>query len=335
MLQDAVDSGKTPGLQYVRVNAEQTLFSYQGGHADLAGQVPMSAATTMMAYSMSKTITAAAVLRLVDGGLVGLDDAVGPYPGVTVRHLLSHTSGAPNPIPLRWVHPVERHATFDEHAALLAVLQANPRLSSPPGSRYRYSNIGYWLLGRVVEKASGRSFTDYVAQEVLQPLGIGSEEMGYAIPDPARHAHGYLEKYSFINLAKGLLIDREFIGEYEGNWLQIRPHYLNGPAFGGLVGTANGFAKFLQDQLRPHSVLFGDSTRTLLYQSGTFPMTLGWHVGELDRSTFFYKEGGGGGFHCMMRIYRDRGIGTILMTNATGLNVGRMLDTSDRLVLSH
>jgi len=228
---------------------------------------------------------------------------------------------------------VASHPGFDERGALLAVLARNPRLASVPGAKYRYSNIGYWLLGTVVEKASGRSFTDYVVHEVLRPLGIGPEELGYAIPDPARHAHGYLEKYSFINLAKGFLIDREFIGEYEGNWLQIRPHYLNGPAFGGLVGTARAFGKFLQDQLRPHSVLFGDSTRNLLYQVGTFPMTLGWHVGERDRRTFFYKEGGGGGFHCMMRIYPDRGIGTILMTNATGFNVRRMLDACDGSVL--
>jgi D-alanyl-D-alanine carboxypeptidase len=52
------------------------------------------------------------------------------------------------------------------------------------------------------------------------------------------------------------VIDRELIGDYSGGWLEIRGHYPNGPAFGGLVGTANGFGKLLQDQLRPRSVLF-------------------------------------------------------------------------------
>jgi D-alanyl-D-alanine carboxypeptidase len=64
-----------------------------------------------------------------------------------------------------------------------------------------------------------------------------------------------------MNLAKGVLIDRDLIGDYSGRWLEIRSHYLNGPAFGGLVGTARGFGTFLQDQLREQSVLFNDTTR--------------------------------------------------------------------------
>src|SRR5262245_60199561 len=106
-----VRQGKTPGLQYVVVTGSSTLFACHRGAADIAGGRPMSADTTLMAYSMSKTITAAAVLQLVEAGQVGLDDPLArslawqPYGGeVTIRQLLSHTSGAPNPIPLRWVH---------------------------------------------------------------------------------------------------------------------------------------------------------------------------------------------------------------------------------------
>ncbi len=106
----------------------------------------MTAATTMMAYSMSKTITAAAVLQLVGLGRIALDDPVDKYhptpfdDEITVRHLLAHLSGIPNPIPLRWVHSPARHSGFDERAALDAELRAHPRLASAPGRRYRYSN---------------------------------------------------------------------------------------------------------------------------------------------------------------------------------------------------
>lgn len=58
-------------------------------------------------------------------------------------------------------------------------------------------------------------------------------------------------------------------------------------------------------------------------------MTLGWHVGERDGTRFFYKEGGGGGFHCMMRLYPSDGIGTVVMTNATGFDVRGLLETAD------
>ena len=136
-----------------------------------------------------------------------------------------------------------------------------------------------------------------------------------------------------MNLAKGLLIDRDLVGDYSGPWLEVRSHYLNGPAFGGLVGIAGGFGTFRQDQLRERSVLFNDTTRRLFYAQqqttrGTaVGTTLGWHIGDRDGTRFFCKEGGGGGFHSMMRVYPDNGVGTVVMTNATGFDVGRALDT--------
>src|SRR6185503_5931111 len=246
---------KTPGIQYVSVNASGVLSEYAGGLADLSRRAALDASTSMMAYSMSKTITAVAVLQLMEAGKVGLDDAVAryvdglPYPDVTVRQLLSHTSGIPNPIPLRWVHPAAAHAGFSETAALAEVLRKHSRLSFRPGTRYRYSNIGYWLLGSIVERASGLAFTDYIDAHIVRPLGLTTRDMGYAIPDPADHASGYLERYSFMNLLKGFLIDRELVGRSTGRWVEIRRHHVNSAAFGGLVGTARAFGVFLQDQL--------------------------------------------------------------------------------------
>jgi len=335
-------SANTPGMQYVVLDSAHTLFEYDGGLADIGGQRQMDSATTMMAYSMSKTITAAAVLQLVEAQRVDLDHPIAQYldslpypPTITVRQLLTHTSGIPNPIPLRWVHPAARHATFDDSAALTSRLHAHPQLSSDPGTQYAYSNIGYWLLGRLVERVSGESFPAYVNTHMLQPLGVTPQELGYAIPDPDHHATGYLAKYSFLNLVKGFLIDRELVGEYAGRWLSIRSHYVNGAAFGGLVGTARGFGKFLQDQLASHSRLFNDSTRSLFYahqHTGTatpIAMTLGWHIGRLRGADYYYKEGGGGGFHCLMRVYPAHGIATVVMSNSTGFDVDRVLNRLD------
>lgn len=84
----------------------------------------------------------------------------------------------------------------------------------------------------------------------MVPLQLSEKEMNFIIPDPADHAKGYLAKYSLLDLLKGYLIDKELIGEYEGKWLHIKDHYLNGAAFGGLIGSSSSFAKFLQDQLK-------------------------------------------------------------------------------------
>jgi CubicO group peptidase (beta-lactamase class C family) len=339
---DSLVERRVPGLQYRAVGRGGPLYEHDAGWADLARRTAMTPATTLMAYSMTKTITAAAVLQLVAKGSVGLDDAVEKYlptpygQDITIRHLLAHLSGIPNPVPLRWVHPASQHARFDERRALGAEMAAHPRLAFTPGTKFRYSNIGYWLLGEVVAIVSGGRFESYIAERVLAPLGIEPPDLGFAIPDGAPHANGYLEKYSFNNLARGYLIDPQYVGSYEGRWLRIEPHYLNGPAFGGMVGTARGFAKFLLDQLQPASAILDARGRELFYtpqqtsRGRPIPMTLGWHMGRLGRVPFYYKEGGGGGFHCEMRIYPTPGVGTVVMTNATGFNVQRCLNALDR-----
>lgn len=165
-LTSLVSASKTPGLQYLVVGSTGVVFEYAGGWVDIRRQAPVDADTTMMAYSMSKTMTAAAALR--------------------------------------------------------AVLHDHPRVAFEAGTRYAYSNIGYWLLGKVVERASGEPFPSYVDGHILRPLAIGPRELGYVVADPAHHATGYLEKYSWMNLAKGLLIERGLIGGYSGRWLEIR-----------------------------------------------------------------------------------------------------------------
>jgi len=181
-------------------------------------------------------------------------------------------------------------------------------------------------------------FATYVMTHVVARLGLGPEALSYRIADPARHAAGYLEKYSFMNVVKRLLIDGALIGEYERGWLRIRDHYVNGPAFGGLVGSGLAFGRFLQDQLAEQSALFDRTTSALFYQQqrtldgNAIPMTLGWHIGESDGERYFFKEGGGGGFHCMMRLYPDARLGMVAMCNATTFGVNSVLDTVNRAI---
>jgi CubicO group peptidase (beta-lactamase class C family) len=337
-----------PGLQYVAVTVDNMLFEYAGGWADIEGRKAMTPATTMMAYSMTKTLTAVAILQLVERKRLSLDEVIdrhlpnGPYHGrgITVRQLLDHTSGMPNPVPLRWVHLAEADAGFDEDEALASVLRENPKLAFEPGRKFAYSNIGYWLLGKLLERVTGGSYAAYLRADILRPLGLAAHEMDLVIPDRTRHANGYLAKYSLLNLIKGFIIDRKFLGGYEGRWLQLKAHYLNGPAFGGLIGTAAGFGRFLQDQLRADSVLLGVESRRLLtapQADGTgrpIPMTLGWHIGKTGGTAFLFKEGGGGGFHCEMRIYPAKEVASVVMVNSTEFNTTRFLNRIDHLLLA-
>ena len=327
---DQIAGAKVPGLQYVAVTADHVLFDYAGGWADIRGQKAMTRATTLMAYSMTKTFTAVGVLQLVENGQLGIDDAVARYlpdqpygQAITVRQLIDHTSGIPNPIPLRWVHLVEEDGEYDEAAALRAVLRQYPKLAFAPGEKYAYSNIGYWLLGQIIAAVTGQRDVDYLRANVLNRLALDPAALDFVIHDPARHANGYLAKYSLINLLKGVFTDRKLWGGYEGSWLRLKSHYLNGPAFGGLVGSAHAFGRFLQDQLRADSVLLRRETKELLEsQQRTnagqpIPMSLGWHIGASNGVRYFFKEGGGGGFHCEMRLYPAQGLGAVVMGNST------------------
>ena len=338
-----VAGSDVPGLQYVAVTADEVLADFAGGWADIATLRPMTSDTTMMAFSMTKTVTAAAILQLIERGELHLDTELDdlvpdtPYAGngITVRHLLTHTGGIPNPIPLRWVHLAEDEASFDEAAALAKVMRDSPNLDAAPGERYGYSNIGYWLLGRVLEAAGGESYTDHVRANVLEPLGLAGR-ITVGIDDPGRHASGYLARYSFTNLLKGLMTDSAFWGDYEGDWLRIRNHHLDGPAFGGLVGSARAFGGFLQDQLSGASVLFGAETQRLFEtpqvtsDGEPMRMTPGWHVGEANGEPYLFKEGGGGGFHAEMRIYPGRGMGTVVMVSSTDFDSTSFLNRVDR-----
>lgn len=335
-----------PGIQYLVVDKHQALFEFAGGWADIQNQRPMRLSTTLMAYSMTKTFTAVAILQLVQQEKLHLDEPISTYlpncpysDNITIRQLISHTAGIPNPIPLRWVHLAEEHEAFDEGIALAGVLRDKPKLSFKPGKRYAYSNIGYWLLGRIIEEVTNQAYIDYIRDRMLKPLGLQPGEMDFVIPDPNQHAKGYLGKYSVMNLLKGLITDGKVWGQYEGKWLQVKNHYINGPAFGGLVGSVQSFGCFLQDQLRESSVLLNQKAKELLYtqqknnDGALIGMTLGWHIGELQGVKYFFKEGGGGGFHSEMRLYPTMQFASITMVNSTEFNSNAFLSSLDKAFL--
>jgi D-alanyl-D-alanine carboxypeptidase len=137
-------------------------------------------------------------------------------------------------------------------------------------------------------------------------------------------------------LIKSFVIESRYVGEYEEGWLHINDHYLNGSAFGGIVGTARSIGIFLQDQLSDRSKLFSAQTKTLFFEQQrtndgkVIDMTLGWHIGAIHGVKYFFKEGGGGGFHCEMRIYPAAGIGSVAVANSALFDANGFLNAVDK-----
>ena len=334
-----------PGFQYVVVDNGSTIFEYSTGFSDIKSRKPLALGQTLAAFSMTKTLTAIAIVRLVEQNKINLDDRVidsfkHPYdPGITIRHLLAHTSGIPNPIPLKWVHLMSDHAVYDEAVALAAVLEKSNKSKSMPGTKYGYSNIGYWLLGKTIESVSGIPYIQFMHNNIFAPLRLTPADIGFVISGDGNHAKGYLKKWSFMDIAGRFLIDEAVYGNREGAWIHIEDLYPNGPSFGGAIGTARSFSVILQDLLSEHSKLLGRSAKNLLFSqqtitSGkTIEMTLGWHIRQVDGMTYYYKEGGGAGFCCEMRMYPDIGIASVLMANRTSFNFKKNLSRLDLLFI--
>jgi CubicO group peptidase (beta-lactamase class C family) len=173
-----VAGGKSPGAAVAVVRENKVVLMKSYGMADVEKAVPNSPSTIFRLASVTKPFTAMAVLQLVDFGKLKLDDPLTKYlpqfahwPRVCIRHLLSHTGGVPD------------FVTYEE--------LGNLPLEFEPGTRINYSNIGYLLLGRVIEKVSGQTWEEYLREHVFHPLGM--EHSGYDNTDvlPGR-ATGYL-----------------------------------------------------------------------------------------------------------------------------------------------
>lgn len=166
------------------------------GFADLEGRVPATERTVFRIGSVTKEFTAAAVLLLADQGKLSIDDPLAKHlPGfprageVTLRQLLSHTSGIRNytSIPQFFGTTGRLDRTADELVGTIAG-QA-PLYDFEPGSAFSYSNSGYVLLGAVVEKVSGQSFDRFLKSAILDPLELRDtalDDVSQTLPNRAR-----------------------------------------------------------------------------------------------------------------------------------------------------
>jgi CubicO group peptidase (beta-lactamase class C family) len=169
------------------------------GLANRTWNIPNRVDTRFNLASITKMFTAVAVAQLVEQGKLAYSDTVGKvlpdYPNkdvaakVTVRHLLSHTSGLIGARALveRVPNPPATLRTVDEMAALFA----NEPLAFPPGQQFEYSNAGYILLGKIIEKASGQSYYDYVRAHVFKPAGMANTDFCELDGSPKNIATGY------------------------------------------------------------------------------------------------------------------------------------------------
>lgn len=336
---DILALSKAPGIQYRLDGPDGPLAEVNTGFADVVEQKPVTGATVFNGYSITKTFTAIAVLQLVEQGKIALTDTVGDYlpeyrfsEKFTVEQLLSHRAGFANPLPLAWAHLAGEHPTFDFAAFSHRIIAANARLKSEPGKKMRYSNVGYLVLGELIERVSGMSYEAYVRKHIFEKIQTRGY-LDFNHPKTAEMATGYYKRRSFSGLLLGFLIDKKkFTRAATANWTAFNPHYVNGKPYGGIVADATGLADYLRAILN-HKLFENPATADLIFSRREPGMGLGWFAGQRNGEWYFSHAGGGGGFYCEIRVYPDSGVSSVFMTNRSGFTDERLLDKMDGLTL--
>jgi CubicO group peptidase (beta-lactamase class C family) len=334
-IRQMMQAARIPGLSIAVVDREGLLAAEGFGHARLDGAVPATPQTSYLWFSMSKIVTASATMRLVDEGRLDLDaplseylDYPGPRSGAqpSTRHLLSHTAGLGNPLPLRWVHPARETGTDPDRAADLShrLLTRRRAFRYPVGGSARYSNVGYLALGAVIQAVAGVPFETYAQQAVLDPCGM--RHTGFASAPGRVSATGYVRAPRGSGPVLRTLLPHGIVAQRHKGYLALAPFHVDGPAYGGVVGDVLDAARFLRMHLRDGEaddgrVLTPAAARLMrrIDQPGRpFEHGLGWFRRPTDpRGAYVEHFGAGAGFWNVMRLYPGRGLGIAVMTNST------------------
>jgi CubicO group peptidase (beta-lactamase class C family) len=334
-----------PGLS-VAVVKSGAVWSEGFGLADIEAPNPADADTVYLWFSMTKLVTATAVLQLADRGRLDLDSPVASllpdFPRrdrggrVTSRHLLSHSAGLANPIPIGWVRPADSPAE-DLDAFTARLLKKHSRLRGAPGERASYSNLGYLVLGEVIQVASGVSYIDYVRAQILEPLGMTTTDFIYRTDMTPRAATGYHARFNIATPFLRLMTPAGIFDHRVGRLWALSRFCVQGAPYGGLIGTVTDAARFLGLHLDPqaHPTVLSEDAVLAMQQATAhgrkLDVGLGWFRRRSDppnAGQYWEHLGGGGGFFNTMRVYPELKLGLVAMGNATNWDHLRLVRTA-------
>lgn len=234
LYKDYAEKNHFPGMVYGIVVDGNLVHTGSIGYTNLTTKAPAAANSAFRIASMTKSFTAMAILKLRDEGKLKLDDPVSLYipeikntyyltkdaSPVTIRNLLTHSAGFPED------NPWGDRQLADTDEELIAIYKKGVSFSTNPGSGYEYSNLGFATLGYIIKKVSGKTYQQYISENILKPLGMMHTYWEYTKVPEKQLAHGY----RWLNeewVEQPLLHD----GSYG--------------AMGGLITTIEDFSKYM------------------------------------------------------------------------------------------
>lgn len=317
-LSDSVMQAQFQGVLFVS-RANKTVIEAGYGWADHRTGRPNTPETTFQIASVSKQLTAAAILLLQEQGALSVHDPLERWlPGcsaawqsITVHHLLTHTSGIGHwrDFPhLSLYHPMAR-------ADLLAIFQQVP-LKFAPGTAWAYSSPGYVLLAHLVEQITGEPYAQFVQRRILDPLSMTQSSVGTHSSHPERQAVGYAGKTELPSFE----LDTVSIGA------------------GDVWATAGDLGLWNQALLMPDRLLTAASLALMFTSHASVPDAYsekrdvsygyGWFLAQIGGHHVCFHPGDNSGFGALNLLVPAQALTIILLTNDEDLqlwNLGQTL----------
>jgi CubicO group peptidase (beta-lactamase class C family) len=317
-----METAHVPGLVITVVRRDEVVLAKGYGFADLQNRIPMTPKTNIRAGSVSKSILATGVIKLVEQGVLEINAPVTDYisdlnledefgSASTIGQLLTHMSGYPDNL-------VQSHSPdLDGWEPLGDVLGADlPPRAFAPGTVSAYSDWNFSLLGYAIEGATGKPYETVMVELLFNPIGMNSTTYIQPLPDEI-----------FDNLATG------YGWNYGKNRFDTVPHDFVRMSPGiALVTNVEDMGAYLRMFLNEGALdgnqLFGDETLALLLerQGAAHPLSRGWSYGFVE-NTFsgrrvLYKDGNGIGFASRVVLMPDQDLGIFVSTNHRNLGEG-------------
>jgi len=300
-----------PGLALAVIKDGKMVIARGYGLANVEHQVPVKPETIFQSGSTGKQFTATAVMMLVEEGKLSLDDKItryfpdGPeaWQNITVRHMLTHTSGMtdyPQDFDLR------RDYTEDE---LYQRIKPIP-LAFQPGEKWSYSNLAYVMLGILIHKVSGKFYGDFLQERIFKPLEMTTARIISESDIVPNRAAGY-------HVVNGQLKNQEWVSPS-----------LNTTADGALYLTIYDMAKWdaalYTDKLLKTSSLEQMWTPVKLNDGKTHPYGFGWALGQVRGHRIIEHGGAWQGFKAQISRYVDDKLTVIVLANQIRTNQSKL-----------
>ena len=301
-IQQEMAEHRIPGVALTIVQAGRPIKTGVYGFADLEQRVPVSEETVFEIGSVTKQLTAAGILLLQQEGKLSIDDKISKHlsgipaawTNITVRHLLTHTSGIKS-YTGRSGFELTKRLTQKQ---FLDAFRDQP-LNFVPGESWNYSNTGYSLLGFIIENVSGRSYWDFMHAQIFSPLKMSAttnREPAVIIP---HRAHGY-------ERTNGVWINRDY---------DLTDVFAAGAVVSTIGDLANWNAALDRDDLLHADTKIAMWTPAVVAQGRSTKYGLGWNIDEVDGRKNIGHGGSTSGFSASLQRFPEDQLAVIVLTN--------------------